>query len=237
MIFSSNKKINKKKNRLTAFYTNPLYVIQMTEKELIENLLGLKTNQDFEQESLTSTLLVALKGARYLTNRNLETGESDSLNKENTVLNGVYTSNLFIGLTNYLIILDLIGCLFSNSLEKKRSKDGIEHSLLHFSDLSEKEKKSIKNLRNSLAHNYSLGNESEIFSISSTYTEMIEFGAERFVYGNEKKKSQYTNINDGQLCDFIEEIFKKLKIKLEQGQLQLKGSLNKNQIKARFTIK
>ena len=29
MIFSSNKKINKKKNRLTAFYTKPMEYIQL----------------------------------------------------------------------------------------------------------------------------------------------------------------------------------------------------------------
>lgn len=38
MIFSSNKKINKKKNRLTEFYTNPLCIIKIEKMKNLEKI-------------------------------------------------------------------------------------------------------------------------------------------------------------------------------------------------------
>jgi hypothetical protein len=56
MIFSSNKKINKKKNRLTAFYTNPLALIKMKKLLTIISviLVWSCTNQNTTHEEKNS---------------------------------------------------------------------------------------------------------------------------------------------------------------------------------------
>ena len=73
-------------------------------------------------------------------------------------------------IAEYLVVADLIGTLLSNKTVNKFSKNSIEHVMIKFSNLSIKEISSIKGLRNSLVHTFSLTNKSEIYKL-------VDFGA------------------------------------------------------------
>ena len=214
----------------------------MVDKHLIENILNIK-NFD-PKENLVSTLTIALRGARRLTGRNSDTG---LLLKEEERLELIcqnietdhYYSNQLLGITNYLIILDLIGCVFSRKDETKMSKDGIEHALLNFSKLNNEDLKAIKALRNSLAHNFGLGNDAHVFSLSDKYSDMIKTPNKEDAYYLTKTKEErsYTNVNPNKLFDFIESIYIMLHQLLEVDKLELKKGVDEDVIRAKFTIK
>jgi hypothetical protein len=86
-----------------------------------------------------------------------------------------YHSSLLLGLTNYLIILELIGSVFKlKNNDDNYTKDGIEYALKLYTKLGNEKIKGIKALRNSLTHNFSLANNSHNFEISTDFIEMIE---------------------------------------------------------------
>jgi hypothetical protein len=127
-------------------------------------LLKLATTREIEKDRY-SCLKIALDDARIITGRN-----ENGLFIENNVLeNGksFLNQHSFIGLVNYLLVLDLIGEVFilkplrlkELKLEKiKSDKMNIYKALKQFSSLIDKDIYTINALRNSLAHNYGLIN-------------------------------------------------------------------------------
>jgi hypothetical protein len=215
----------------------------MNEKELIGNYLSISGYEDFKKEHRITTLSIALRGARHLCGRDTETGlrktEDELINKSITDLEGgFFYSSQFLGLTNYLIILDLVGSLFNNKSVKKKSKDGFEHALIHFTELNDAHISALKSLRNSLAHNFGLGTSSHIFSLSDSYIDMILLpskGNEWHNSTNDKELSR-TQINGVLLCDFIESVITSLSKEFTENNLGLKGGINELKLESNFTV-
>lgn len=213
----------------------------MTEKQLIDNLLNIPNSEMFSAESRISTLTIALRGSRKLSGRNLDTGklitENEKLDKLiEEMQEGRYYSSLFIGLTNYLILLDLFGILFTkNKKSKVPTKDGIMNALNNFTDLETNKKKAIKGLRNSLAHNFSLANKNYNYSLSYEYHTMIEIIENKSTIESKGKHKILVNINEVELCTLIENIYSKIISLHLIGEIQL--TMSENEIKNRFTIK
>ncbi|MEQ8909387.1 MAG: hypothetical protein RIC95_09355 [Vicingaceae bacterium] len=215
----------------------------MNTDKLIGNILELKKYEEFKEEGRSSNLIIALRGARKLTGRDIKTGKllskKESLNKMNQDFkDGTYHSSLFLGLVNYLIILDLIGSLFSKQTANKQRKNGLENALENFTVLKKEEKDAIKELRNSLAHNFGLGQPKNIFSLSNSYPKMISLPESKndFFVTKSKSKDSYTKINDVKLCSFVEEVFNEVKKCFGSNELKLKNGLNEQEIKSRFTF-
>lgn len=214
-----------------------------TEKDIIDKLLNLNENPD----SSISSLAVALKGARKIIGRDIETGELS--NKSSIFLNlgdGTFLSNQFIGITSYLIIVDLIGTIF-NKKSSKRTNEPFVNALKQFTKLKGEEIEVLKNLRNSLAHTLSLGNDSAIFELdlSSDTRKIIDLAKIQYHVENRlngKNKDNFNTIYVNNFCDLVEKIYKELISLNEKNELEIvskfknKDSVKINDIKALFFI-
>lgn len=187
----------------------------MQESDLITKVLNL----NYGKNETISTLALSIRGARELTERNIETGEKfekydfEILNIKNENLTLI--CNKLLGLVTYLIIIDLVGNIFVKKGEVE-SKDKFKQALNHFSGLKKNQINSLKNLRNSLAHKFSLGNESEIFTLdySTDSSEIIQNATELYPSQNRinpKEAENYTVVYYHNICNLVENIYEQLK--------------------------
>lgn len=95
----------------------------------------------------------ALKDARKMTGRNLETGEKDDTNKFGHL-------GSWLGTIGYFSLLDQIGNCFRkvNGPTIEANKSGIIKALKNFTDLQDDHIDALYALRNSFAHDFSLQN-------------------------------------------------------------------------------
>lgn len=192
-----------------------------------------------------SCLMLALKDARKLTARNIESGNYDGsiLENENSFLNPY----AFIGVINYLLILDMIGEIFT--IKNRRPK--IYRALHKYSNLKdERDKQTLVALRNSLAHNYGLINipdnpknnltqRHKFELINSESFNLIEYPMKPWDGDfSDKSDYSYTRIGIGKLIELIENVYHSLSMEIELNPFNIDG-LNGgiDELKARFTIR
>lgn len=194
--------------------------------------------------------MIALSDARKITGRNTETGkhELNILESKNLALNP-YS---FIGIINYLLILDMIGEIFRiNTIAINKNKtSNIYKALKQFaSSMDDKDIDTIIALRNSLAHNYGLINipinKKEIpakqhkFTISNSETSvLIEYPSTGIWRGDflDKSENSSTIISYKGVVDLVEHVYFTLKSECEKGSLVLALKKDIQELKARFTI-
>jgi hypothetical protein len=225
----------------------------LTETEMIEKLLNFNNNED----GTISTLSIAIRIARDLSGRDIETGEitpKDYLKREKDIQKKTLAGKRFLALASYLIIIDLIGSVFKDST-KEEKKDEFMHALEHFAKLEDKQRKSLKSLRNSLAHTFSLGNESEIFIVDYEKKSDKVIIPRIIDYSNNKKdniknrektktEENYTIAYFVSICQLVEDMYEKLKQLEIENNLSIRSNLKmgtteflENNINARFFIK
>ncbi len=204
----------------------------ITESDLIKKILNINYTEEWE----ISTLSIAIRNARELSNRYIETGERiDLINihkLEEQIINITFESNKFLALANYLIIIDLIGNIFKKKNKAELKKDSFKHTLKHFTTLCDLKINSLKNLRNSLAHKFSLGNESEVFILdySENSTKIIEQPSEIYPSHLRKFPKNSKNMTIAyffDICNLVENIYIEL-ISLD--------SLNQLEILSKYKI-
>jgi len=105
-----------------------------------------------KKERRYSSLILGLRGARLITNRNVDTGVVTF--KTRAPLSPANWGGAII----YLIILELIGTCFKPVDVLDSDSNPIYKALCCFSNLSEEEARAIESLRHSFAHNYGLIN-------------------------------------------------------------------------------
>jgi len=183
-----------------------------------------------------SCLMIALENARVL-NRRDKDGNSFSIDICEK-LDGLIEFESFIGLANYLLILDMIGVVFT---KQKRVGKRIAEVLKKFGNVTcEKERKAICSLRNCLAHNYGLADDQNKikfkFILDNTCNEMIKHSIVDWD-GNycDKEESTSTTINPRKLIDKIEDTYCEVKKQVFAGTLNTNMSVN--ELESRFTIK
>ncbi|WP_299183186.1 hypothetical protein [uncultured Chryseobacterium sp.] len=209
----------------------------MSEKECIDILL----NIDINDNQNISTLALAIRGARELGNRNVENGTLDKHYNidilDRQIENRTFLSNKFLAITNYLIIIDLIGNLFYNKNRSENTNDAFKNALSNFTNLDSKTINSLKNLRNSLAHQFSLGNETEIFVLDySTSSDKIIESAEEIYHVRkrnvQKNEKNFTTAYFWNICELVENIFSQILILNSQNNLSILSKYkNGNNIK------
>ncbi len=215
---------------------------------MIRTILGLK-----QVKNRKSCLLMAIRSARYLTGRDVITGkalgigemEYNVLKKDEVQTHQLYNEHFFTGIAMYLIALDCIGCLFENTTIKPLDdNNSIVRALESFSALKNKEIEAVKDLRNTLAHNFGLATESKggakktkhKFTLSfSDKAEAIKLPKKDWDgdFGN-KKQSCSTIIGVSAFCNLAESIIANVYDSYEKGLLKLRVS--EEQVKARFTV-
>ena len=216
---------------------------------MIKTILGLK-----RVKNRRSCLLMAIRSARYLTGRDLITGKAIGIcEMEYTILKNddvttlqLYNEHFFSGLAMYLIAIDCIGCLFDNLTitPKTENNNSIIRALKSFSTLDDERIEAVKDLRNTLAHNFGLATESKggakktkhKFTLSfSDKAEAIKLPKKDWDgdFGN-KKQSCSTIIGVSAFCNLAESIIANVYDSYEKGLLKLRVS--EEQVKARFTV-
>jgi hypothetical protein len=204
----------------------------MEENDAINSILNL----DYSSQGKISTLSVAIRGARELCERDIINGTrnaSTSLDLlEKQISNKTFISNKFLGIASYLIIIDLIGTIFKKK-NFKESKDRFVQALNHFSNLNKQDIISLKNLRNSLAHKFSLGNESEVFVLDYSENSDKIIKPASMIYPshmrrNPKDETNMTIVYYVKLCDFVEDIYLHLKELNESNQLEITSKYKAN---------
>ncbi|MHB1286756.1 MAG: hypothetical protein ACYCYP_09390 [Leptospirales bacterium] len=116
------------------------------QQEAIDIHLSLKEPNEVNGTSYFSCLGHALKEARSVTGRNVESGELEDKNG----------SHKWLGAIAYLLIVDQIGECYKTSEGIPKVESPFRKALHYFSDLSKMDSKILYGLRCSLVHNYSL---------------------------------------------------------------------------------
>ena len=187
-----------------------------------------------------------MNDARQLTGRDLESGayELNILQYDSKI----FDPHSFIGIINYLLILDMIGLIFKvNSFYS--SKKNIYKALKQFSRLSDKDIDVIISLRNSLAHNYGLinipdspreyGTKRHKFIISTSLSSLIEYPLSGHQWNGDymdKSDNSSTKIGYIELCNLVEAVYADLISKFENSMIILSLDGGIEELKARFTI-
>ena len=209
-------------------------------------ILGLE-----KEEGRESNFQMALKSARLHTGRNVDTGVASSMAEMECYLrmknevqeNQLCNSELFTGLTMYLILLEQIGSIFKRTdILKEENNNGIINALNMFSSLSKKEKEAINGLRNNLAHNFGLASDSRFSKSGRKFILYFSNDAPIVKLPIRKWNCQYDDKEDDSstvigvyaLCNEIENIIKELMNTYKSGNLKFK--LSDEEIKSRFTI-
>jgi len=208
----------------------------------------LKIEQPMSQNPVRfSNIVLLLKAARKLTGRNIETGvyEMNEVN-EDDIVKGLYHSFQYVGLINYLILLEQLGSIFSPKQKSICSSNGISCALTDFSELKDKLKVSaIVALRHSLTHKFGLATEKKkdrkelqhkfILSIERN-AKIVEIPSipwdGNFSY---KSNGTSTTIFIKDLEELVENIYQTIKAKLDRNELIVKIDLD--ELYSRYTMK
>jgi len=217
----------------------------MGNNELLGWFLNVKNNDRFSNENRKSCLILALKEARAIAGRDVN-GKSKWENAKSSIdftdevlENDRWHGCTLLGLTSYLIILDLIGCVFKKkNKSESHDRDGVMNALNNFSFIELEEKKGIKALRNSLTHNFGLANDSHRFSLDSTSSILITIPELAYRKFNSKGKDErsYTIVNGFKICDLVESVYSEVVIQFEKSNIDFADGMYEEKLLENFTI-
>lgn len=217
---------------------------------MIETILGIRT-----EVYRKSCLMMAIRSARYLTGRDIDTGKAkDLLEMESKVLmrdcdieHCLVNEHFFAGITMYLIVIDCIGCIFNNSEKSSEKNSGIGRALESFSSLDSDRINAIINLRNTLAHNFGLATEvkksnGQTKELKHKYTLSFSDDTGAIELPNSEWDGDYskkdedcsTIIGVSSLCNLVEDIISNVHKCYDSGNLVLR--ISDDEAKARFTV-
>jgi hypothetical protein len=210
----------------------------MTDKEVIQFHL---TNSYIESSPWTffSGFCGALKDARKMTGRNIETGDKDGTNKFGHL-------GSWLGTIGYLALLDQIGSCFKRvgGPEVEENKSGIVKALKHFSALDDNQIDAIYALRNSFAHDFSLQNVGRrqglihLFEVGNSPTEPLTVLPTQPWDGvlETKTLNNLTKINLQALGDEVEKLVKNLIQLNSNNQVEIILEKGKEELIARYSF-
>lgn len=197
-----------------------------------------------KKESRYSSLILGLRDARLITNRDVDSGVITFKTR------APLSPSNWGGAIIYLIILELIGTTFKPT-DVLNSKDNpIYRALRWFSNLSEGEARAIESLRHSFAHNYGLINiqkKNEKIIENRTHHFQLTANPKSNKVVIERKKSwdgiyhtmnkqNTTQINIWQLGEIVEQVFNNLVVQNNDGNIDLILADGIAELKAKYTV-
>ena len=210
----------------------------MIDLTAIEIHLTLESHPTKTGKKIESCLTAAIKEARQISGRNIQTGAID--------LSKFPSSTQWTGAMCYLIILDQIGkCYRPKAKSKRTDLSPIERALNYFTTLSEDEIAAIYSLRNAFFHDFSLFNSNSskpkyqrTFSVLNSLTEKVVTLPKNQWDGDfiNHKAGTTTYINLKALADIVEDIYKFLFILNADKQLILDLAGGENELLNRYTF-
>jgi restriction system protein len=224
-----------------------LYIEFLFYNDYLLKFSEISNKQEIEPRIL-SCLSIALKDARFLTARDIITGEylGEILKNSSSFL----PPHSFIGIINYLLILDMIVEIFKiKNYQLKYPDKQIYCALEQFGEnLSEQEIYAIVDLRNCLAHNYGLANlpinptnkpRYSLFTLSNFDDTFLIRVTNTPWDGTFNKKDNPSSIviSVPKLIEKVEETYKNLVCKIKNGNIELRLKDGINELRTRFTIR
>lgn len=216
----------------------------MKNEEVLKKIFNY--NQPFQRDGVEvySMIIYVLRSARYLSGVDLETAKFDISNTFKTLENDLYFSFQFSGILNYLILLEQIGSLVEPKDKiKSTNEKGIKRCLFYFSELDDEERTILYQLRNSLAHRFSLATEKNNnphkFAISiEDNDKVIEKSLVQWDgnYSN-KNENASTTIYLRNLIILVESIFENIQEMAKKEKLNLVLEEGFEELFSRYTIK
>lgn len=181
----------------------------------------------------------ALKDARKMTNRNIETGAKDTTNTFGHL-------GSWLGTIGYLTLLDQIGCCFkrTNGPIIEMNKSGIIKALKNFSNLGDNEINAIYALRNSFAHDYSLQNVSNRHGLTHHFTVDNSNSKPAIIlprqnwngFTNNKTSQNGTYVNLQALGDIVEKLILNIIELVDSNEIKIILPGGKDELIARYSF-
>ena len=213
----------------------------MNDKEFIKKFstsLEIETNR-------YSCLILALHDARKIAARDINGNIPGNILENDQSMLNPYS---FIGVINYLLILDLIGEVFCLKTFSTTSTNNIYKALKQFSNSKDNDISTIIALRNSLAHNYGLVNipvdskenaskRHKFILINSKTNDLIKYQTLWDGNYSDKSDDSSTQISIIKLQDLIETVYNNLVIGIEQDTVDLALKKGLDELKSRFTVR
>ncbi len=197
-----------------------------------------------KKERRYSSLILGLRDARLITNRNVETGVVTF--KTRAPLSPANWGGAII----YLIVLELIGTCFKKVDKLNSGSNPIYEALCCFSDLSDGEARAIESLRHSFAHNYGLINiqrkKEKIVENRTHHFQLIADPKSKKIVVERKQawdgqyhtinKQNTTQVNIWQLGELVEQVFNNLVLHNNKDEIELILPKGIAELKAKYTV-
>lgn len=214
--------------------------------ENLNNFLRIKQPMS-DTPTRFSNIILLLKAARKHTGRNIESGiyEMNEIN-EVDINNGIYHSLQYVGLINYLILLEQIGSILIPKDQSISTNNGIFCSLKYYSKLNDDLKISaLVALRHSLTHKFGLATQiqsKDNKKLQHRFALSIERNPEivklPLIPWNgifkDKSDESHTIIFVKDFEDLVEDVFQTIKDKLNNNELELKIEID--ELYSRYTM-
>ena len=213
-------------------------------KKILENYFS--NSQPYnKKERRYSSLILGLRDARLITNRNVDSGEVTF------EIPAPLMPNSWAGSIVYLIVLELIGTCFKKKINSASDNNAIYSAIINFSNLTDEEARAIESLRHSFAHNYGLINiqkNRKTDKIISNRTHNFLLTADpngevvtqrRAVWDGEYESinsKNTTRINIWKLGDLVEEIYQNLVSENNKSNIELILEKGIEELKAKYTV-
>ncbi|REC40268.1 hypothetical protein [Chryseobacterium sp. 5_R23647] len=211
----------------------------------IKNIFSFEQPFEHNGAQTFSVIINLLRGARYLCGADLDTGEYKLINLGFSVENNLYHSFSFSGILNYLILLEQIGTLVEPKIKSENTDEkAIKRALFYFSNLDKEERIILAQLRNCLAHRFSLSTEKDskyphkfILSIEES-AEVIKKPMFKWDGDFSNKDENYsTTIYSKNLIQLIEDIFLNIQTLAQEEKLSLIVEDGVEELFTRYAIK
>jgi hypothetical protein len=203
----------------------------MNKNMFIKNFVSKRDMEDGRE----SCLMIALENARVLNKRDIDV---NFLNIEIAQrLGGLIEFNSFIGLVNYLLLLDMIGAIFASQRKGKGVGERIKEILKKYGNMNKTEQDAIYRLRNCLVHSYGLADKKVKFTLTNSIEKIVQPPKNAWD-GNYSKKDDDTStlINPQKMINKIEEIYEEVKRRVLNDELDCTLEGGEDELKTRFTI-
>lgn len=211
----------------------------------IKNIFSFEQPFEHNGAETFSVIINLLRGARYLCGNDLDTGEYKLNNLGFSLENNLYHSFSFSGILNYLILLEQIGTLVEPKVKSENTNEkAIKRALFYFSNLDKEERIILAQLRNSLAHRFSLATEKDakyphkfIISIEKS-DKVIKKPLIKWDGDFSNKDEKYsTTIYSKNLIQLIESIFLSIQNLAQEEKLSLIVADGVEELFTRYAIK
>lgn len=185
-----------------------------------------------------STLCGALKDARNMTGRNIETGVKDNSNKFGYL-------GSWLGAMGYITILDQIGKCYRPSTTSpiEKTKSPIIRALKYFTKLSDDQIDALYSLRNAFFHDYSLINKDNPkrmhqFIVDNHPTNPVVVLPKISWDGelNNRNDKNATYVNLQALGDLVESLYNNLLTMAKENNLEIQLDGKEDELVSRYLV-